>query len=155
MIEDTESVDQLQNRMTSAIGLMERILGEAVVHMQKMGTLRLDAPPITILAPGEESHGNIVLDNDSNDQSQASDKNLKFKRSVNKSKIIQRITETKTTKTVNTHTEPMQNKAGKDKKVSEQESSELAHIEEAKNDSDPAKLEEAKKLKDEQTILDL
>ena len=53
--------------MTSAIGLMERILGEAVHHMQKMDTLRANAPAITILAPGEESHGKIVLDNDSND----------------------------------------------------------------------------------------
>ena len=147
MIEENESVEQLQNRMTSAIGLMERILGEAVHHMQKMDTLRLNAPAITILAPGEESHGKIVLDNESNDQSQEdSDKNLKFKRSVNKSKIIQRITETKTTKTVITHTEPLKNKAGKDKKMSEQESSDPVHIEEARNDYDPAKLEEAKKF---------
>ena len=43
---------------------MERILGEAVQHMQKMDSLRLNAPPITIIAPGEESQGNIVLDND-------------------------------------------------------------------------------------------
>ena len=67
MIEENESVEQLQNRMTSAIGLMERILGEAVHYMQKMDTLRLNAPAITILAPGEESHGKIVLDNESND----------------------------------------------------------------------------------------